>query len=112
MLIFIVIKSNRSPGTCTSKNKLHANIVLSGDPKQLPAVTKSQQADAMGFKISWMEHLLNTRLYKRDKTTKKYNARYITHLVRNYRSHPAILKMPNELFYESQLEARASSGNF
>lgn len=62
---------NCSPGTCTSKNKLHANIVLSGDPKQLPAVTKSQQAGEMGFKISWMEHLLETELYKRDKTTKK-----------------------------------------
>ena len=32
-----------------------------------------------------------------------YNTRVITKLLRNYRSHPAILKLPNEMFYNSEL---------
>jgi len=32
-----------------------------------------------------------------------YNKKYITKLVHNYRSHPCIIKLPNELFYENEL---------
>ncbi|KAG1680367.1 hypothetical protein FOA52_015458 [Chlamydomonas sp. UWO 241] len=32
-----------------------------------------------------------------------YNTAYVTKLVNNYRSHPAILKVPNELFYDGEL---------
>ena len=32
-----------------------------------------------------------------------YNTAVITKLLRNYRSHPAILKLPNEMFYNSEL---------
>jgi helicase MOV-10 len=33
----------------------------------------------------------------------KFNPLVLTKLVANFRSHPAILKVPNELFYESDL---------
>ena len=33
----------------------------------------------------------------------RYNSRYITKLIHNYRCHPAIIHVPNKLFYESQL---------
>uniref|UniRef100_A0A3Q2E4J8 Putative helicase mov-10-B.2 n=1 Tax=Cyprinodon variegatus TaxID=28743 RepID=A0A3Q2E4J8_CYPVA len=36
-----------------------------------------------------------------------YNNLYVTKLLRNYRSHPAILKIPNELFYDGELQACA-----
>ena len=32
-----------------------------------------------------------------------YNTAVITKLLRNYRSHPAILKLPNDMFYDSEL---------
>lgn len=43
-----------------------------------------------------------------------YNNCFVTKLLRNYRSHPAILKIPNELFYEGELQACADeySRNF
>jgi len=34
----------------------------------------------------------------------KLNPQVLTKLVDNFRSHPAILKVPNELFYESELK--------
>lgn len=97
-------------GLCTTQNKIHANIILAGDPKQLDAVTKSEQAKDLGFRTSYLEHLCERNLYKRNADTSKFNGIYITQLVRNYRSHPAILKLPNELFYENSLIAVASEG--
>lgn len=91
-------------------NKIHANIVLAGDPKQLDAVTKSEQAKELGLRTSFLEHLCERKLYKRNSKTKQFNPIYITQLVRNYRSHPKILKLPNELFYDNSLKAVASEG--
>ncbi len=36
-----------------------------------------------------------------------YNPVYITQLVQNYRSHPALLALPNKLFYHNSLQACA-----
>lgn len=91
-------------------NEVHANIVLIGDPKQLDAVTKSKWSTKLGFKISWLEHLFNLPLYQRNEKTGEFNQTYITQLVKNYRSHSAILTVPNELFYENKLEAMIQPG--
>ena len=37
----------------------------------------------------------------------KYDPNYVTKLVRSFRSHPDILKIPNELFYNNELVACA-----
>lgn len=66
----------------------------------------------MGFKTSLFERLFNLPLYQRNTLTGRYNRKYITQLTKNYRSHPAILKIPNELFYENALQAMASPGRF
>lgn len=99
-----------STGLCTLENQIKSSIVLAGDPKQLDAVTKSGNAAKLGFKTSFLEQLFNRALYKPNPLTGQYNRRYITQLVKNYRSHPAILQIPNCLFYENKLEAKASSG--
>lgn len=83
---------------------------MAGDPKQLDAVTKSDYATKFGYNTSLMERLYGKPLYKRNPTTGNYNQMYITQLVKNYRSHSAILHIPNVLFYENKLEAMASSG--
>lgn len=97
-------------GLCTSIGNVHANIVLIGDPKQLDAVTKSDWSTKLGFKISWFEQLFNEALYERHAVTGTFNQTYITQLIQNYRSHQAILQIPNELFYEGSLKAMAKTG--
>lgn len=37
----------------------------------------------------------------------KYDANFITKLVQNYRSHEAIIRLPNQMFYENELVACA-----
>jgi hypothetical protein len=52
--------------------------------------------------ISLLGRLMDTvELYQRKNN--KFNPLVLTKLVANFRSHPAILKVPNELFYESDL---------
>lgn len=92
--------------------QVHANIILIGDPKQLDAVTKSDHSTELGFKTSWFEQLFNQPLYNRHAKTGQFNHNYITQLVQNYRSHPEILKIPNELFYENALIAVTSPGKY
>lgn len=84
--------------------------MLCGDPKQLGAVTKSRCAFDMGFRKSLMEYLMERRLYKRDRISDRYNEKYITQLVENFRSHHTILEIPNTLFYLGKLRAKASKG--
>lgn len=99
-------------GLCTSPSQVNSSIVLAGDPKQLDAVTKSGRAAKIGYKTSWMEHLFNRPLYRPNMRTGKYNPKYITQLVKNYRSHSAILHIPNTLFYENKLQAAAPKSLF
>lgn len=95
-------------GLCTTVGKVHSKIVLSGDPKQLDAVIKSEWASKLGFDQSWMEQLFNFPIYQRNPDTGEYNSKYITQLVKNYRSHPGILHVPNQLFYDGILQAKMS----
>lgn len=45
-------------------------------------------------------------LYKKDEDG-KYDDNFLTKLVQNYRSHEAIIQLPNEMFYENELIACA-----
>lgn len=94
-------------GLCSSIDKIQTSIVLAGDAKQLDPVTVSEHAKKLNFNKSFMEHLLDKKLYKRNPSTKKFNQNYITQLVRNYRCHKEILRKPNELFYDNVLIAEA-----
>lgn len=98
MLIFI--------GLCTDKKKVNSTIVLSGDPKQLDAVTMSNYAKNLSFKKSFMEYLFEQPLYKRGENG-KYDPCFIVQLTKNYRSHQEILRTPNRLFYDGMLQAEA-----
>ncbi|PWA26567.1 hypothetical protein CCH79_00000751, partial [Gambusia affinis] len=79
-------------------------VVLAGDPKQLGPIILSKIAERNGLGVSMLERLMtDIRLYKQHKIN-GFNSRYMTKLLRNYRSHPALLKIPNELFYNSELQ--------
>lgn len=45
--------------------------------------------------------------YRRERNDSPFNNRYIVQLVKNYRSHAAILAPSNQLFYQSQLVPKA-----
>lgn len=96
---------------CTTQKDIKSKIILAGDPTQLDAVCKSSVAAELGFKFSLMERLFNKPLYSRD-CRNKFNPKYITQLVKNYRSHEAILHAPSFLFYGNTLESEAPEGLF
>lgn len=85
-----------------------AKIVLCGDPKQLGPVLKSTYGIGLRFGASLMEVLMEKPCFKVNPSTGKFNSSYIVQLTKNYRSHPIILKSPNEMFYDGTLEALAS----
>lgn len=96
-------------GLCTEPGgNVCSTIVLAGDPMQLDPVTKFKHAKDLGFNVSFMNQLFKQQLYKRNKVTKEFNPKFITQLVKNYRSHKDILKVPNEMFYENRLEPQAT----
>lgn len=94
---------------CSAKGEIKSSLVLAGDPQQLDAVTKSICALKLGYNVSFMQHLLDQPLYKPNPKTGEYNQNYITQLVKNYRSHSAILQAANMLFYENRLQVSADT---
>lgn len=50
---------------------------------------------------------MKTAPYQRNVITKGYSARMLTQLVKNFRSHPLIINISNELFYNGDLVACA-----
>ncbi|NXT73720.1 SDE3 helicase, partial [Zapornia atra] len=79
-------------------------LVLAGDPQQLGPVLRSPLAIEHGLGTSLLERLmLHNPLYK--KSSAGYDPQFVTKLLWNYRSHEAILRIPNELFYDSELRA-------
>ncbi|KAK7439801.1 hypothetical protein VKT23_017376 [Stygiomarasmius scandens] len=77
------------------------NVVLSGDPKQLGPVIRSTVARQLGLEMSFIERLMGRDVY--DEVTG--HGKTVVKLVKNFRSHPAILKFPNERFYRGDLQA-------
>ncbi|XP_059581888.1 RNA helicase Mov10l1 isoform X1 [Alligator mississippiensis] len=92
-------------------SEVNGQIVLAGDPMQLGPVIKSRLAVAYGLVSSMLERLMALSLYLRDEDTfgvcGSYNPLLITKLVKNYRSHSALLALPSKLFYHKELEVCA-----
>jgi helicase MOV-10 len=89
--------------TLLDTNKESSQVVLAGDPKQLGPVITSEVARSFGMSVSYMERLSIMALYSYDSEKGCYPPDLITELVRNYRSHPSIIRLPNEMFYENRL---------
>ncbi|MED6293051.1 hypothetical protein CHARACLAT_006828 [Characodon lateralis] len=88
-------------------------LVLAGDPKQLGPILRSPFALKYRMGASLLERLMTDfPLYQKNEGI--YDNCFVTKLLRNYRSHPSILKIPNERFYDGELEACADeySRNF
>ncbi|CAK9831685.1 Putative helicase mov-10-B.1 [Anthophora retusa] len=92
-LTLIASQNERNEGT------LHAQIIIAGDPHQLGPMIKCKRITHL-LGTSFLERLMECEPYKK---SDGYNSRYITKLIRNYRSKEAILRIPNELFYDNEL---------
>lgn len=93
------------PLTLLSRNS--GQVVLAGDPKQLGPMCQSPFSRNLELDSSMLERLLaKDRHYapKFGPEGRSYNPKLVTKLKRNYRSHPSVLKIYNDLFYESELE--------
>lgn len=97
-------------GIITEKKRMLGGIVLAGDPKQLGPILASKKASEMGLGVSFLERLMDHHIYQKDADTNSYNTDLITKLVRNFRSHEMILKLPSDMFYEGDLLAMAFEG--
>ena len=88
-------------GLGISKKGVHAQIVLSGDHKQLGSIVRHSFCQKLGMEKSTMERLMEIdEKYQRNPS---YDESYVTQLVQNFRSHSAILQFSSENFYDSQL---------
>lgn len=93
----------------TANEKIKGQLVLAGDPKQLGPVLRSRLATEMGLGMSLLERLMeHNPLYQKNLITEKYNSQYLTKLVQNYRSHESILHVPNECFYDNELQVKGA----
>ncbi|NXJ95770.1 M10L1 helicase, partial [Corythaixoides concolor] len=94
-------------------SEANGQIVLVGDPKQLGPVIKSKLALTFGLNMSLLERLTSRELYLRDEDAFSacgaYNPLLITKLIKNYRSHSALLTLPSKLFYDKELEVCADA---
>ncbi|XP_022227562.2 putative helicase mov-10-B.1 [Drosophila obscura] len=88
------------------KQNSDCHVILSGDHKQLGAVIKSSRAASLGLTHSLMERLLASDCYKLDENG-NYDRTLQARLRRNYRSHPQIVRLFNELYYGGELIAQA-----
>ena len=96
-------------GLLNIKNPNGGQLVLAGDPKQLGPILRSPISIKNGLDVSLLERLMETcDVYKKRATMPpSFDSRVVTKLVQNYRSHPDILKLPNKLFYDNELEVKA-----
>ncbi|XP_034028358.1 putative helicase mov-10-B.2 isoform X2 [Thalassophryne amazonica] len=77
-------------------------LTLAGDPQQLGPIVRSPIARKHGMGVSLLERLMND-FKQYQKQEHRVNPCFMTKLLRNYRSHPDILRIPNDLFYEKEL---------
>ncbi|KAI5643202.1 AAA domain-containing protein [Phthorimaea operculella] len=76
----------------------NGRLTLAGDPLQLGPVVISSQARKLGLGLSLMERLKNT-----SEVYASNDPNYTLMLRNNFRSDPAVLRIPNDLFYHGQL---------
>ncbi|BFG03319.1 uncharacterized protein DMAD_02607 [Drosophila madeirensis] len=94
--------------TCTISST--TNLILSGDHKQLGPILQSHRANEWGLSESLYERLLQRKCYQVD-AEGAYNAGVQTRLIRNYRSHPEIVSLYSDLYYNGELKAEAPIEN-
>jgi len=84
-------------------------VILGGDPQQLGPIIRNPIAIKHGLGVSLLERLIldadrcSRSPYHRPSASGPYPSRFAVKLLHNYRSHPAILAVPNRMFYDNEL---------
>ena len=98
-------------------------VVLAGDPRQLGPILRSTVAARHGLSLSLLERLTGDkdRPHWGDPVAAAatpdpnfplgFHPAYVSMLTHNYRSHPALLNVPNALFYANALVPSVPRGN-
>jgi helicase MOV-10 len=98
---------------CAVAGALHAGgggrVVLAGDPEQLGPILRSPAALAHGLGVSLLERLMAAGPHAPAPSGSFHPARVVM-LNENYRSHAALLAVPNARFYGGALVAAAEAG--
>lgn len=77
------------------------NLILAGDPKQLDAIVRSPVSQKYGFSTSLLDRLINSvPVYAKKGKDTYQHPENIVQLVDNYRSHPILLQLYNDSFYD------------
>ncbi|KAJ7056200.1 RNA helicase [Mycena amicta] len=80
------------------------NIVLAGDDKQLGPIVQSALAASFGLRVSYLSRIMQRDIYSlAPDTAVGGRGINIVKLVKNFRSHPAILEFSNNQFYDGEL---------
>ncbi|KAL9702497.1 hypothetical protein quinque_006015 [Culex quinquefasciatus] len=95
-------------GVGIHEGQITASIVLAGDPRQLGPVIPCKYLNDTTHSVSLLERIADKGLYAKNPLTGEYDPNVITQLRNNFRSHPALLELPNRMFYAGQLRAKAS----
>ncbi|KAF9486245.1 RNA helicase [Pholiota conissans] len=90
--LMVAIKNNADKKT---------NLILAGDNQQLGPVINSPLASILGLKLSYLARIMQREIYNLN-TGKGIT---IVKLIKNFRSHPDILKFSNDQFYNSELSS-------
>jgi len=88
--------------TCSENGQL----ILAGDPHQLGPVVMTEGAKYLGHGKSMMQRLMEFPLYGRKANEGNFDEKFVIQLVKNYRSLPLLLEVPDKLFYGKKLEAK------
>ncbi|XP_073813654.1 uncharacterized protein isoform X2 [Musca autumnalis] len=83
-------------------------LIIAGDHKQLGPILQSKLAEQLQLGVSLMERLLKYDCYRVNEETGDYDQSIQTRLRKNFRSHPAIVNLYSDMYYNSELEARAN----
>ncbi|KAJ3507038.1 hypothetical protein NLJ89_g6529 [Agrocybe chaxingu] len=81
------------------------NLILAGDNQQLGPIVHSKLAGALGLKKSYLSRIMEMDIYNLD----THSGITIVKLLKNFRSHPDILRFSNENFYKSELQPCADT---
>ncbi|KAL1500036.1 hypothetical protein AB1Y20_012713 [Prymnesium parvum] len=79
----------------------NTSVVMAGDPQQLGPSTFTKVDSVHGLHLSIMERLANLPVYE------TRCSQVCMHLTKNYRSHPAIVKLLSKISYNNRLEPMA-----
>ena len=87
--------------------KTRGQLILAGDPKQLGPIVHSSTASKFGLGLSLLERLFKFSSVYQKNQSGVFDSRVVAMLDRNYRSHPELIRLPNQMFYSGEITCHA-----